>query len=65
MECPCCGERLDVIESRDKKNGYVRRRECPACGKRFVTIETVTKEYEKGEYHATGLHQKYQHEVHC
>lgn len=39
MNCPICGERTKVIDSRFIKNRVTRTRECPECMTRFRTFE--------------------------
>ncbi len=40
MRCPDCGERAEVLDSRPRPDGGVRRRRrCTSCGERFTTIE--------------------------
>ena len=40
MRCPDCGERAEVLDSRPRPDGGVRRRRrCTSCGDRFTTIE--------------------------
>ena len=40
MRCPDCGARAEVLDSRPRPDGDVRRRRhCTSCDKRFTTIE--------------------------
>ena len=40
MKCPGCGnDSLDVIDTRETRDGLRRRRMCKACGYRVSTIE--------------------------
>ncbi len=41
MNCPYCGSKSKVIDSRSAGEGIRRRRECLACGQRFTTYERV------------------------
>ena len=41
MQCPYCGSRTRVVDSRSAGEGIRRRRECMACGQRFTTYERV------------------------
>lgn len=42
MNCPKCGKKLIVIDSRPAVNNTTRRRlECIGCGKRVSTLETI------------------------
>ena len=55
MICPKCGRKnvCRVVDSREKKDGVVRRRrECTVCGCRYTTMEKVTWIYtkRKGKY---------------
>ena len=55
-ECPKCGEKTTVIDSRNAHTGrYVRRRrECTRCGYRFTTYEMSEEEFlKKTLYKAT------------
>ena len=40
MRCPDCGARAEVLDSRPRPDGGVRRRRrCTSCRRRFTTIE--------------------------
>ena len=40
MRCPDCGARAEVLDSRPRPDGAVRRRrECTSCQRRFTTVE--------------------------
>jgi len=39
VDCPDCGSRTSIIESRRTKDNRRRRRQCKACGRRFTTYE--------------------------
>ncbi len=41
MNCPYCGSKSKVIDSRSAGEGIRRRRECLACGQRFTTYERI------------------------
>lgn len=41
MECPICGGKTDVIDSRPMAGGIRRRRRCRACKSRFTTHERL------------------------
>lgn len=41
MNCPKCGKRSAVIDSRPRKTGVFRRRECNHCGHRYSTVERL------------------------
>lgn len=41
MDCPYCGSKSKVVDSRSTGEGIRRRRECKACGQRFTTYERV------------------------
>ena len=42
MNCPECGGKLGVIDSRAVANNSTRRRlKCTNCGERFTSIETI------------------------
>lgn len=41
MNCPKCGGRSLVIDSRPRKAGVLRRRECASCAQRYSTVETI------------------------
>jgi hypothetical protein len=49
MNCPKCGSKALVIDSRNSNPGKRRRRECKECGWRFSTIETVLPESKQSE----------------
>ena len=40
MECPNCGEKSKVVDSRKVELNVFRVRECKTCGLRFYTEET-------------------------
>ncbi len=46
MDCPSCGNRTRVLESRRAEDGAAirRRRECVSCGRRFRTFERAEPE---------------------
>ena len=40
MRCPDCGSRAEVVDSRPRPDGAVRRRrQCTGCERRFTTVE--------------------------
>ena len=39
MNCPICNSKTVVIDSRNHKKGWKRRRECTECMTRFNTFE--------------------------
>ena len=39
--CPKCGGDSYIVDGRNKKYGYRRRRECELCGFRWSTLEIV------------------------
>ncbi|MBM4466651.1 MAG: transcriptional repressor NrdR [Chloroflexi bacterium] len=41
MNCPYCGKKSKVVDTRTAGEGVRRRRECRACGQRFTTYESV------------------------
>lgn len=41
MECPYCGGKSQVIDTRTSGEGIRRRRECRVCGQRFTTYERI------------------------
>lgn len=48
MNCPKCGGKLGVIDSRAAANNSTRRRlECGKCGERFTSLETIIRD---GQY---------------
>ena len=40
MNCPQCGSKTDVVDSRKKQQTVIRRRVCK-CGYRFTTNEVI------------------------
>ena len=42
MNCPECGEKSKVLETRKLRKTVVRIRKCSACGKAFETEEKRT-----------------------
>lgn len=45
MNCPECGGKLGVIDSRAVAHNSTRRRlECTNCGERFSTLETIIQD---------------------
>ncbi len=46
MDCPACGQRTRVLESRRAEDGAAirRRRQCPSCGHRFTSFERAEPE---------------------
>ena len=52
MECPKCGEKTVVKDSRQHDSGaWRRRRWCPGCEHRFPTVEVVADRKRKGKYY--------------
>lgn len=49
MNCPDCGEKTRVFDSRGSSNNWRRRRECTKCGRRFTTLEQAIPEVEETE----------------
>lgn len=47
MRCPECGRGTFVLESRERVQGYLRRRECTQ-GHRFYTVEQPTPAPRRG-----------------
>lgn len=49
MNCPECGGKTTVMESRKRSGGSIkqRRRKCIKCGMRFTTRETIWKSNRK------------------
>lgn len=49
MNCPECGGKTIVMESRKRNGGSIkqRRRKCIKCGMRFTTRETIWKSNRK------------------
>ena len=41
MQCPYCGKKSRVVDTRSAGEGVRRRRECQICGRRFTTYERV------------------------
>jgi transcriptional repressor NrdR len=41
VNCPYCGKKSMVVDTRSAGEGIRRRRECKACGQRFTTYERV------------------------
>ena len=41
MQCPYCGKKSRVVDTRSAGEGVRRRRECQVCGRRFTTYERV------------------------
>jgi transcriptional repressor NrdR len=41
MNCPYCGKKSKVVDTRSAGEGIRRRRECKACGQRFTTYERI------------------------
>ncbi len=41
MQCPFCGSKSKVVDTRSSGEGVRRRRECKDCGQRFTTYERV------------------------
>ena len=41
MNCPYCGKKSKVVDTRTAGEGIRRRRECKSCGQRFTTYERV------------------------
>jgi transcriptional regulator NrdR family protein len=39
MNCPVCGEKTIVLDSRPREDCVRRRRKCTDCGYVFITIE--------------------------
>lgn len=40
MKCPTCGARAEVVDSRPRPDGTIRRRRaCTSCDERFTTLE--------------------------
>ena len=61
MECPKCGSRMSVSDSRSSEYGIRRRRKCNACGYKLTTYEitaTQKAKYERSERRYIGLKQK-------
>ena len=49
MNCPKCGSKAKVIDSRPYESYIIRRRECNGCKHRFTTYEISLREYEDGK----------------
>ena len=50
MICPNCKQKLHTVDSRELKNGNVRRRrECENCDQRFTTIEAIILDTKRGQ----------------
>ena len=47
MNCPNCGGKTHVVDSRPNEDSVERRRECVECKIRFNTIEIDADYYEK------------------
>lgn len=45
INCPKCGGRSQVTDSRHKPDGIRRRRSCKACGNRWTTMEVDHRFY--------------------
>lgn len=43
MDCPHCGSKTRVVDSRPIESGIFRRRRCHHCDTRFSTKETVLR----------------------
>lgn len=43
MKCPTCGSATNVLETRMRQSGTVRKRQCENKCPRFLTIETYHK----------------------
>jgi transcriptional repressor NrdR len=41
MNCPYCGKKSKVVDTRTAGEGIRRRRECKSCGQRFTTYERI------------------------
>ena len=37
--CNVCGTKSETTDSRERRDGYRRRRRCPTCGRKWTTIE--------------------------
>ena len=44
MECPKCGKKAKVIDSRPYIGGVYRRRKCTSCDYQFYTEEFLTED---------------------
>lgn len=61
MDCPKCGARMSVTDSRSSEYGIRRRRKCCQCGYRFTTYEISSAQkakYERSEKQYAKLKQK-------
>lgn len=48
MNCPVCGKRSQVVDSRTTVNGTTRRRRhCPKCDRKFTTYEALAAAFEQ------------------
>lgn len=48
MNCPICGEKVRIVETRKDCESVVRKRQCVSCGHKFYTQEYETP---KAKYH--------------
>jgi transcriptional regulator NrdR family protein len=64
MNCPVCGEKTRVLDSRPDEDSVRRRRKCNGveCGYVFVTIEMDEDMVRKMEdnHDKTGTHKRYE-----
>lgn len=61
MDCPKCGTKMSVIDSRSSEYGIRRRRKCGQCGYRFTTYEISSAQkakYERSEKQYAMFKQK-------
>lgn len=51
MKCKKCGNRMEVYETREKKDTVIRRRRCKVCGTTVRTIERKVTRKEMRDLH--------------
>lgn len=62
MNCPICGEKTKVTDSRPDEDSVRRHRKCLECGYVFITIEMDEDMVRKMEenHDKTGTHKRYE-----